>query len=134
MTDDLIAFLRARFDEDQAVAQRASDDLGHVLHQVEYNDSAVEADERHIARHDPARILAEVEAKRRMIDDLVSAWEAANPGMIEQHLLQHRGPSVLIDPETGEEETHGEWTVTRYLRLLGLPYATHPHYRDEWRP
>jgi len=58
---------------------------------------AREAD--HIARWDPARVLAECEAKRRLI-------------------------------ALGEKDSY--WDDV--LRLLALPYADHPDYRDEWRP
>ncbi|TDD37855.1 hypothetical protein E1287_07300 [Actinomadura sp. KC06] len=60
----------------------------------------------HIVRHGPARVLAEVETKRRLID-------------------QHVGYSG------GGDDDH--WPV-QTLRLLALPYASHPDYRPEWRP
>jgi hypothetical protein len=71
-----------------------------------------EADARHIARHDPARVLAEVEAKRRVIT-------------AEQDRVLEEGP--LPERMRGEIETD-------VLRLLTLPYADHPDYREEWRP
>jgi hypothetical protein len=58
----------------------------------------------HIARHDPARVLAECEAKRRIV-------EVALPG---------------------ERDDAGE--RFRILRILATVYADHPDYRDEWRP
>jgi hypothetical protein len=119
--DDLIAFLRARLDEDEQAARTAagnraawaidvspsgswyvspgrdSDDIGDVQQQ----EHAM-----HIARWDPARVLAEVEARRRMVDEL-----AALDG----------------DPVNG-------LAITRMMHLLALPYAEHPDYRKEWRP
>lgn len=65
-------------------------------------DGAVRA---HQCRHDPARMLAEVEAKRRVVDRY--AW------------LREHG-------DTGD----AAWV----LPLLGLPYADHPDYRPAWRP
>lgn len=59
----------------------------------------------HVARHDPARVLAEVDAKRRIVDRI---WKYAGPHMFTA------GPDVL--------------------RLLALPYAHHPEYRPEWAP
>ena len=53
----------------------------------------------HIARWDPARVLAECEAKRRLI-------------------------------ALGEKDSY--WDDV--LRILALPYADHPDYREEWRP
>lgn len=49
----------------------------------------------HIARHDPARVLAECEAKRRIVDESRSRLA---------------------------------------MRLVALPYADHPDYREEWKP
>lgn len=54
----------------------------------------------HIARHDPARILAECEAKRAIV------------------AYDHVDLATYID----------------MTRLLALPYADHPDYREEWRP
>lgn len=60
----------------------------------------------HIARHDSARVLAEVESKRKLI---------------EQHVGYYGG---------GDDEF---WPV-QTLRLLALPYADHPDYDESWRP
>jgi hypothetical protein len=39
---------------------------------------------------------------------------------------------IVDDFETAE--TGGLPLALRTLRLLALPYASHPHYREEWRP
>lgn len=72
----------------------------------------------HIADWDPARVLAECDAKRRIFkihSEIVTgdipterAFDFCN-----EDLEQHPCPT---------------------LRLLALPYAEHPDYRDEWRP
>jgi hypothetical protein len=66
---------------------------------------------RHITRWDPARVLAECDAKRRIVEDLQD--ELAN---------QH-------DPEPTTLQL-----ADRTLRALALPYADHPDYREEWKP
>ena len=58
----------------------------------------------HVARHDPARVLREVEAKRRLLD-------------VADTLLT-----------TGLEDG---WDV---VWALALPYADRPGYREDWRP
>jgi hypothetical protein len=58
---------------------------------------------RHIARHDPARLLAEVAAKRRLIEVAVGAIESAQP-----------------------------LTGNRIVRLLAQPFAGRPGWREEW--
>lgn len=60
----------------------------------------------HIARWDPARVLAEVEAKRFLVEQLE----------IE-----------LDDSELAA-------SAVRTLRLLALPYADRAGYREEWKP
>ncbi|MFC8282923.1 DUF6221 family protein [Streptomyces cyaneofuscatus] len=118
--DDLVQFLRDRLDDDQRTADAAAADLGPgwsyssgmgwVVATRESDWFATGSQEwlapehgEHIARHDPARILAEIDAKRRMIDD---TWG----GPDHQDMWSH------------------------HMRLLALPYAAHPDYRDDWRP
>lgn len=109
---ELVEFLRARLDEDEAVAKEAKpgpwtyDGSVYATHPVdEVVDYSYESGE-HIARHDPARVLREVEAKRLRLDE------------IERE---------LADDPTNE--------TTRWLsRVEALPYADHPEYRNEWKP
>lgn len=60
MTEDLVAFVNARLDEDEELARSA-----------QYNWIVVAEPElsgnKHIVRHDPARVLRGVEAKRRIL-------------------------------------------------------------------
>lgn len=84
--------------------------------QVANMEAAWERDERtaHIARHDPARVLAECEAKTRIVDGWSEAKEYAEDG-----------------------DLSGKIAETAYydaLRSLALPHADHPDYRPEWRP
>ncbi|MCI3272358.1 DUF6221 family protein [Streptomyces cylindrosporus] len=62
MDNDLVAFLRARLDEDADVARRC-DGVGHP--DLSGFHPAIA---RHVALHDPVRVLREVEAKRRVLD------------------------------------------------------------------
>ncbi len=66
----------------------------------------------HIARWDPARVLAECEAKRRIISDY-------------QRYVAERRRAM------GGWDTEGDSTV---MKALALPYADHLDYRQEWRP
>ncbi|MFF0277429.1 DUF6221 family protein [Streptomyces sp. NPDC004330] len=72
----------------------------------------------HIVRHDPARVLAEVEAKRRII------------ALCEPPLVDVTG---LGDAERQYMPGQGDPWGVDVLRLLALPYASHPGYRDTWR-
>jgi hypothetical protein len=145
MTADLIAFLRARLDEDEQVVRAATpgpwqDGGGYVTDTGPHGPNAQitdygtqdgeqgSADSAHIARWDPARVLAEVDAKRRILAEY------------EQTVTR------AADMEPGTPETYTrrlrEWSEQRaqmtalngVLRLLTLPYADYPDYRPEWRP
>ena len=131
---DLVEFLTARLNEDEQAARAADDDLGYLIGAVEYSYPKEEVDERHALRHAPPRVLAEVDAKRRILD--------------EHALTVEKGDADPYDSSTGERRL-AEYSVTcavcgwasddrtsacRTLRLLALPYADHPNYDEAWRP
>jgi hypothetical protein len=129
---DLAAFLLARVAEDEAVANRFNGSAysrwkfepdpnrsrigGRVVGLTPYAEVANDWSSPHgpagyigisphIARWDPARVLAECDAKRRIAED-----------------LNHSQPH------------DSDWlTAQTVLRLLVLPYSDHPDYRAEWR-
>ncbi|MFF7147498.1 DUF6221 family protein [Streptomyces griseoaurantiacus] len=70
------------------------------------SDADAEARVAHIVAHDPARVLREIDAKRRII------------GRINSHA------AVM-----GRDEIHDD-----LLRSLALPYADRPGYKESWRP
>jgi uncharacterized protein DUF6221 len=123
----LVEFLTARLDEDEQSAHEAEDSLGKlnmawsfqpdgdlggkVLARDHYVmiPKGTTTIAQHIARHDPARILREVEAKRRII--------------IEHH---------PVDPCDAHDVALGTISCDT-LRLLALPYADHPDYDERWR-
>lgn len=80
-----------------------------------------DANGRHIARHDPTRVLAECEAKRRIVE---SADEATGLDMQVDSEFRVGPRDKSTEPYLGD-------TI---LRALALPYAAHPEYRPEWRP
>jgi hypothetical protein len=78
----------------------------------------------HIVRHDPARVLAEVEAKRRIIDlaEVATQREATSAGYDAVARLE-KALAKVTAPE-----------LERVLRLLALPYADREGYQEEWAP
>ncbi len=147
---DLTEFLLARVAEDEAVAldaaaitglgwrQSTSDVDGEPRGGVEvaldewgmtdtvvYDECRPSVEEAaHIAHWDPARVLAECEAKRKVVE------------------LHTEG--VDYDQEgnrfsTGCNECGGDTYMTVVpwpcptLRYLAQPYADHPDFREEWR-
>lgn len=139
--DDLITFLRACLDDDERVAREAlhddavrpgqwttehhgmgrepntchiaEDRSGHywsVAHDVFIPNAA------HIARWDPARVLADIDAKRRIIDE---------------HSLESNGACRVCT--LGWSARPAAYPCPT-VRLLALPYADREGYREEWRP
>ncbi|RPE34931.1 DUF6221 family protein [Kitasatospora cineracea] len=142
MTADLVAFLRARLAEDEQVARAVDDNSapwdgqwaadgrdvlrtinGHVLARATATTDGRNLPiplkpglTEHWARHDPARVLAEVDAKRRII----AQYERAREG-------RRTHPDDLAS-------AGAVLALYGAVKLLALPYAEHPDYREEWRP
>ena len=139
----LTDFLLARIAEDEAAAREAQEwtyqqeaewwaegewwlegvcmstiGSGHTgSHIVGYSYSDQTAE--HIARHDPARVLAECEAKRRI------AEEHVNEGALD-------GLSYCGTCEDRRKHDAANWPCVT-IRALAAVYADHPDYREEWR-
>ncbi|MFD8882376.1 DUF6221 family protein [Streptomyces erythrochromogenes] len=157
---DLVQFIRDRLNNDEQVARAAmwdeqSDTWTARPPQARYEQYIVadycddgvvvvtpenaDADGvgQHIARHDPARVLAEVDAKRRTLDlhGIVHrniGWRDAD-GEAEYAELPVCGHCVPKHTHYLTREGVAEGPCTT-VRLLGLPHADHLDYRDDWRP
>ena len=124
---ELVDFLRARLDEDEAAARRAASYDDGASHDVQgpagtwacldeaewfgasYRGGVIaprigytNAPElgAHIARHDPARVLAEVEAKRAVVD-FADTYE-------------------------------GSFHASQFLPKLAAVYRNHPDFDPAW--
>ncbi len=131
--DDLIAFLLDRLDEAEAVAKAASPGPWRV-NSTSYPESIYSAEDDDvvsggrwggeasifdqdkdaffIAYQHPARVLADVAAKRQIIK-------------LHQPCVD--------EPECHVCGPHGSSGACLTLCLLALPDAGHPDYREEWR-
>lgn len=152
MTDDIVEFVNARLreDEEHARASRTPDEWrlerdGTSIYPTRVSRPRIEGlrdatvaivlavdrvDAQHIARHDPARVLRGVEAKRRLVKDLLA----------QSHFLDNRewyGCRSITedDTPTGEPCTCGrDEDVERRLRLMASEWADHSAYRhEEWK-
>lgn len=93
-----------------------------IVHAADWQHEA-EDNLRHIARHDPARVLAEVAVKREILSSYVAA-----KAQVESRLEASDGvkPTDLIASATlGALET--------IVRDLATVYADRPGYKAEWR-
>ncbi|MCX5598422.1 DUF6221 family protein [Streptomyces phaeochromogenes] len=135
---ELIRWLGEQLDEDERIARAAADYDDGAAHDVvgppgtwscldeaqwfgpQYRGGViaprigqVNAPElgAHTARHDPARVLREIEAKR----DLVRFAT----GIHDHHETFTTGVAARLE---------------KTLRLYALAYADRPGYREEWKP
>lgn len=107
--DDLVTWLRAQLDDDERVARQVTAEPGGFYIEAETDDVNIMTVGAYVHRWTPKRVLAEVEAKRRILD----------------RLRDERG-FYRDDIASG--------TAEPVIRMLALPYAAMPGYREEWRP
>lgn len=146
---DIVEFLSARLDEDEALAGLATEAPWHVETAPHRTNVIVpaagidrvgttgrrldmppiftgqtanisraqwEADAQHIARHDHARVLREVEAKR---------------AIVALHGDYDTDPCLKLDDSAAWDPALREPCDT--LKLLAAPYANHLDFKQAWR-
>jgi hypothetical protein len=138
MADDLTAFLAARLDEDETMAKAAAripgkdwkaapqgsgregdgvlwdEDRANVI--AWFDDDLPAA--VHSARHDPARALREVEAKRLVLKWYADSLDAS--GLFREKL------------GTGTHMAVAAESYLNVMRVLAAAYSDNPDYRQEW--
>jgi len=102
---DITDFLRTRYVED-AAAIRAN-----------WHGKGITSERYHGTPIDPVRLLADLDAKQQIL----KAHERLPEGAF----------CIACDAPTG---IPGEPDGCATVRLLAAMYASHPEYRDEWRP
>ncbi|MEU5772759.1 DUF6221 family protein [Streptomyces venezuelae] len=138
MSDDLVQWLGEQFDEDERIAKEAGArsltwKLVTPLDDAELGDAhwLQPPELKHAERHDPARVLREIDAKRRVLARHCAApvppgneWAEAYP-YCAAHAYKEPGGTVVYPIELKN---------CPELRDLATPYADRPGYREEWRP
>jgi hypothetical protein len=157
----LVEFLAARLDEDEADALAAAKAASHAEHWRGSPDGDVFEGESngyvacgpwgselgvigaHIARHDPARVLADVKAKRAIVE-LHESW----PVMVQTPPEMTRVDPSDVTSMTFRMSQQIAWLTTQeyrarfgdeppsspMLRALASVYADHPDYDATWAP
>lgn len=140
---DLTAFLSARLDEDEAAAKAAASVAGPDWHHDNFSEfgsrpttkifsaagsplvDMLHYDDEEMApfivRHDPARVLREVEAGRRILATYAAFQQRA-----------------AAQSEAGDMVGLGTWAATRMvheiIKIRAAVWSGHPDYRQEWAP
>jgi hypothetical protein len=125
--DELVRWLNGQLDEDERIAREATQGAWvwsrEFVTPPGYHHRTVgplePGDAAYIAEHSPAQVLAEIDAKRRILSDVL-------PTM--------RADEIRIAGEWGIGSEQVREASDDLLSLLALPYADRPGYRDEWRP
>lgn len=99
----LSEFLLARIAEDEE-AQRSESGWGRCDAPESYHWG-------------PARVLAECEAKRRIVEDAI-----------------HQRQWIDSDPGAGDGGKGRLYCYDDVVAILALPYADHPDYDESWKP
>jgi hypothetical protein len=120
---DLIEFLRARLDEDEAVAVDGAEYARRQGgHEGGANWELAESPEYLTVYVSPARVLREVEADRRLIDEVDEAIEGYEGDL----------DTAPLDAESWIKSAIGD--LRRVLKLRALRFSDHPDYDEAWRP
>lgn len=151
--DELVTWLRGVLDEDERSARAATwtdDQVGNTWRAVkstaEYERLIVadgfedgvaivrpegldpEATAEHIALHDPAAVLADIEAKRAILDLHSAVLDGKDRPVCDycDQLCHSRSGLMCDDPDA----PYPCYTV----KLLASAYRDRPGYRAEWAP
>lgn len=139
-TDGLVVWLCSQLDQDEDAAisaiqetsgaQWEPDDGGCCVvvstsdsQRMTGDDGPLVAETRHwqsseyIARHDPMFVLADVAAKRQVLDRCAEVLEMAS----DHHTVESCDEDDAVLAEA-------------VVRTLAMAYAVRTGYRDEWRP
>ncbi|RSD21988.1 DUF6221 family protein [Amycolatopsis eburnea] len=146
--DDLVTWLRAQIDEDEREQAYLVGRVGRALADAdletypgayearkEYYDGLAETALK-AAGSDPARVLPEVEAKRKIIE----AYErVSGEQRVDERALMTALKAGALRDIPQRQEAHRDTLGRRRglelaVRLLALPYADRPGYLEAWRP
>ncbi|MFF9309935.1 DUF6221 family protein [Streptomyces sp. NPDC014748] len=138
MTADLVEWLRTQLDTDERVARAATPgpweqtgigeygwgvSFGRAGAGVEAEDSDQgRADADHIAAHDPARVLREIDAKRATLAQYAGAVDRMDQAMRDDDTSAYQAARVEAQ------------TLQLVIRRDAAVYSDRPGYRPEWRP
>ncbi|MFJ2298144.1 DUF6221 family protein [Oerskovia paurometabola] len=130
----LTEFLEARIAELEAVARDALAPLGDGPRRDFYSTIGPHGDDwgLYTFHVPPARVLAECEAKRRIVErcrPLVAVVWRESDRLLASAFDETHMPTLAHSAPVWPNE-HAEAT----LRDLALPYNDHPDYDEAWRP
>ncbi|MGI5247550.1 DUF6221 family protein [Dactylosporangium sp. CA-139066] len=143
MIKEIVAFIKARLAEDEAVARTAArhanlrggshhktarwttylegGDDGYAIESEDAQTTFIVGRQdvaEHIARHDPARVLRDVEAKQRIL------------ARYQDAIARQNDPAYSRPAASIQVAEYEDWV----LPLLALAWDAHPAFDEAWRP
>jgi hypothetical protein len=115
----LVEFLTARLGERERLARAC---INEVDSYPSYPWGSESAELAFVSAHDPAHVLREVEAKRRIVDAYIALDGEINS------LLASGKNDMAWSTQCVRSGLHIA------VINLALPYADHPDYNEEWKP
>jgi len=154
VTPALAAFVNARLDEDEAAAKAVEDNSApwdgqwqprerHALETFngwvlavsvpagsDFRPGVVE----HIARHDPARVLREIEGKRKRLALYLDAEKALAAALSAAPSQDDPATShTRVRERISANRASGRFTALEMsVRLDAMAWSGHPDYKQEW--
>jgi hypothetical protein len=150
VSDDLIAFLKARLDEGEETARRnigAGPGWQHGLGDTEegltgwpdyqtYDGDDLTAASEYLNRFRPLRTLRDIEAKRRRLalyldakETLAATLRKAPPEGDPATAHSYVRERINVNSASGRFAA-----LEMSVRLDAMAYSDHPDYRQEWKP
>jgi hypothetical protein len=118
--DELVAFVRRCLDEDERVVRQLLAEPGGFYLEAETDSVNIMTVGAYVYRWPPKRVLAEVEAKRQVLEAM------------EDQAREHLN-TICNDPEAeGRYVQRAEFYRQEVARLLAQPYAGQDGWREEW--
>jgi hypothetical protein len=125
--DELLSFVRRCLDDDERVIRQLLADPGGVYLDPETPDTNTMNLGAYLMRWPPKRMLAEVDAKRRLLNAHSWPHECIAFTGGGEHSVVDGQPWELWEPESTDD--HGPCFV---VRTLAQPYAGRDGWREEW--
>lgn len=150
---EIADFLRARYAERRAIAEAASPGPWHANDEADevvavdgltvaegfaLSGRQLRATVDHIAANDPTDVIADLDARLALVDDLVAAQHDANhedPWYSCATIIE--GDAACLDETRagGPCDCGRDRSVNRRLAILARPFAGHSdHKGEEWAP
>lgn len=132
--DDLVQFLREQLDEDEREAQEALKQTTTTRRRVggQWVEDVVQPPEWRRSVWGPSRVLAEIDAKRQLLDDYTVTARIRDEAAARIKAAGNHPDAK--DLETWDRAQREAAILEGSVKLAASPLADRTGYCEEWRP